>query len=960
MFSKFDRFVALFVICCAVAYGQADEEEAEPKQTWQLLVEWALIVLLVCFSGLFSGLNLGLMGLDPIGLQIAMASDDAKDQANAQKIQPLRKHGNWLLCTLLIGNVAVNAALSILLADKTSGTIGFFVSTAVITIFGEIIPQALCSRYALEIGSKVVWIVWPLMWLMFIVAYPIAYCLDKLLGDELGTVYSNKELQKLVEIHAEIEGTGVSGDTAGMLKGALGLKDAPVENCMTAMADVFWLNDQSKLSFDVLTEIFKSGHSRIPIFNTQDKFGRIACVGLLYVKDLILLDPDDEMPVSQIMNAFKHKTPPIVWPSDSLQHLLEIFVRESQHLAFVQDVVKHKNKSNTIVLTSKHRSIYPRQKHTKEKDGEKDGKKDGKKHKKDKDSKDKDHRKESGIGDRNKSETHFGTSYPYSYIHNKSTDEMVLDSDRTSNDSMNEDDAHTNGQLDNTYEYVGIITLEDVIEHVLQTELIDEHDNFVDNKHMFKTNRLNRIDWTMLHLFDHRHRVLTTLPAQELQAVYHFLSQTIRPFTPKNRLVSDAAIKNLLASSSVVRVVVAQEEQFGNSKFGRRIQENQYSGNGQFTQRDPYKDIEDNGLLLYQRDQRTKYFTLLLDGKCEIYAGRQGFRCELTRWSFLCPDSLDHTVECYRYNKPLLDYVPDFTAKVIENSRVLRIKLEDFRACLEGKFDFERQNSQEDPHQQLHSQQQHHTPMQHSQNAPQMSHAQNMVLTGAPAPPIVTHGLPSQTTISDHSSPRPAVVRQHSARLSLHNNLSNMADAQRASSVEEVQEEQTQFAAPGFAASNSSSGLLIGAQFNQASMHTIIEIDDQKGYAAAAAAARTAAMAQSIPPVHQSPALAPVLQTAFHEGDDRKQQQLPPQQPQQHVNDDNEDGSLDRTRKQSASYSGKHVYMKKPKRTKSREAAVAATADTTDDMEQPHTYTTPKNSNVADYMKVGSLSTADQ
>lgn len=48
-------------------------------------------------------------------------------------------------------------------------------------------------------------------------------------------------------------------------------------------------------------------------------------------------------------------------------------------------------------------------------------------------------------------------------------------------------------------------------------------------------------------------------------------------------------------------------------------------------------------------------------------------------------------MECYRYNKPVLDFVPDFTAKVIENSRVLRIKLDDFRACLEGQFDTEYQ-----------------------------------------------------------------------------------------------------------------------------------------------------------------------------------------------------------------------------------------------------------------------------
>ena len=200
--------LCLFVFNANICISTTDvpNESEPPKSVAWLIFEWVLIVILVAFSGLFSGLNLGLMGLDPIGLQIVMASDNAKNRECAKKIQPLRKRGNWLLCTLLIGNVAVNSALSILLADKTSGLLGFFISTAVITIFGEIVPQALCSRYALEIGAKTIWIVWPLMWMMAIVAYPIAYLLDRALGDELGTVYSNKELQKLVEIHAEIEG----------------------------------------------------------------------------------------------------------------------------------------------------------------------------------------------------------------------------------------------------------------------------------------------------------------------------------------------------------------------------------------------------------------------------------------------------------------------------------------------------------------------------------------------------------------------------------------------------------------------------------------------------------------------------------------------------------------------------------------------------------------------------------
>jgi len=44
------------------------------------------------------------------------------------------------LCTILLGNVSVNSGLAILMGDITSGLVGLIVSTAVITVFGEIIP----------------------------------------------------------------------------------------------------------------------------------------------------------------------------------------------------------------------------------------------------------------------------------------------------------------------------------------------------------------------------------------------------------------------------------------------------------------------------------------------------------------------------------------------------------------------------------------------------------------------------------------------------------------------------------------------------------------------------------------------------------------------------------------------------------------------------------------------------
>ena len=154
----------------------------EPE-TWVSAVPFAIqiimIILLILLSALFSGLTLGLMGLDKTGLEIVMESEDPVAAANARIIYPVRKNGNQLLCTLLLGNVAVNALLSILLADKAGGAVGFISSTFLIVIFGEIIPQAACSRYALVVGSKTVPLVKVIMVLVYPIAKPLAFCLDK-------------------------------------------------------------------------------------------------------------------------------------------------------------------------------------------------------------------------------------------------------------------------------------------------------------------------------------------------------------------------------------------------------------------------------------------------------------------------------------------------------------------------------------------------------------------------------------------------------------------------------------------------------------------------------------------------------------------------------------------------------------------------------------------------------------
>merc|ERR1719203_785331 len=133
------------------------------------------------------------MGLDLIGLQIVERGGNEELAACARKIAPLREDGNLLLCTLLLGNVAVNSALSVLTAEISSGLTGFLLSTTLIVIFGEILPQACCSRYALQVGARTVPLVKCLLGLFYVFTKPISIVLDCMLGDEIGMVLSRTE-----------------------------------------------------------------------------------------------------------------------------------------------------------------------------------------------------------------------------------------------------------------------------------------------------------------------------------------------------------------------------------------------------------------------------------------------------------------------------------------------------------------------------------------------------------------------------------------------------------------------------------------------------------------------------------------------------------------------------------------------------------------------------------------------
>lgn len=461
-----------------------------------LLPFWLQVIfisMLLCLSGMFSGLNLGLMALDPMELQIVQNCGTEKEKNYAKKIEPVRSQGNYLLCSLLLGNVLVNTTLTILLDDIAgSGLIAVVMSTIGIVIFGEIVPQAICSRHGLAVGANTIFLTKFFMLLTFPASYPVSKLLDYLLGQEIGTVYNREKLLEMLRVTDPYN--DLVKEELNIIQGALELRTKTVEDVMTPLRDCFMIPADATLDFNTMSEIMKSGYTRIPVFEGE----RCNIVDLLFVKDLAFVDPDDCTPLKTITKFYSHPLH-FVFNDTKLDAMLEEFKKGKSHLAIVQRV-------------------------------------------------------------------------------------------------------NNEGEGDPFYEVLGIVTLEDVIEEIIKSEILDETDLYTDNKTKKKiTHRERKQDFSAFKPTDNEMKV--KISPQLLLATLRFLATEVEPFAPVQ--MSEKILLRLLKHPNV-------------------IQELKYD--------DKNKRAAEH--YLFHRNKPVDYFILILQGRVEVEAGKEGMKFEAGPFSF--------------------------------------------------------------------------------------------------------------------------------------------------------------------------------------------------------------------------------------------------------------------------------------------------------------------------------------
>ncbi|KAM3600509.1 uncharacterized protein V6R79_024371 [Siganus canaliculatus] len=407
-----------------VLLGDTDGRMLVVEEKKSLLPMWLQAILISCLlvlSGMFSGLNLGLMALDPMELRIVQSCGTDKEKKYARKIEPIRSKGNYLLCSLLLGNVLVNTTLTILLDDLIGSGLGAVVASTIgIVIFGEIVPQALCSRHGLAVGANTILVTKFFMFLTFPLSFPVSKLLDVLLGQEIGTVYNREKLVEMLKVTEPYN--DLVKEELNMIQGALELRTKTVEDVMTPLGNCFMIQADAVLDFNTMSEIMESGYTRIPVYDDE----RSNIVDILYVKDLAFVDPDDCTTLKTITKFYNHPVH-FVFHDTKLDAMLEEFKKGKSHLAIVQKV-------------------------------------------------------------------------------------------------------NNEGEGDPFYEVLGLVTLEDVIEEIIKSEILDESDLYTDNRNRKKVDpNKNKPDFSA---FKHDADSKVKISPQLMLAAHRFLATEVSLFSP--------------------------------------------------------------------------------------------------------------------------------------------------------------------------------------------------------------------------------------------------------------------------------------------------------------------------------------------------------------------------------------------------------------------------------------------
>jgi len=293
-----------------------------------------IIVLLIC-SALISGSEVAFFSLSKTDLK-KISSSDAR---SLKLIALLRANPRRLLATLLVSNNFINISIVLLLAsfgqlfdfNSLPNWLNFVLEvgfiTALILLFGEILPKVYANRKPISFSKKMAFPVQILdKYLFFFITIPMSK-MTKFIQDKLVFKKPNLSVDKLSDAFNLTDKSETSSEEKKIFKGIISFGSIEVKQVMKPRIDVFSVSKTMSYT-DLIKQVRENRYSRIPVFDeTIDNV-----TGVIYLKDLFPYLNQKNFDWTTLI-----REPYFIPENKKLDDLLKEFQKLKNHMAIVVD-----------------------------------------------------------------------------------------------------------------------------------------------------------------------------------------------------------------------------------------------------------------------------------------------------------------------------------------------------------------------------------------------------------------------------------------------------------------------------------------------------------------------------------------------------------------------------------------------------------------------------------------------
>ena len=305
----------------------------------------AAILALLVMSAFFSGSETALTASSRGKLK-GMADKGSRGAASAMKVTEDRER---MIGALLLGNNIVNilsASLATALLTRMFGDSGValatFVMTALVLIFGEVMPKTVAITYPEPVATRVAL----LIRILIVLFSPIVAIVRVLVRGMLRLIgLKADEGSAMLALREEIAGAIALGHSEGAVEkedrdrllGALDLRHRTVDEIMRHRRQIEMI-DADLPPGEIITRVLASPHTRLPIYRESDE----NILGVVHAKDLLrevdrLVRGDAALGIEGLDIVKVAMKPYFIPDTTSLDEQMREFLARRTHFALVVD-----------------------------------------------------------------------------------------------------------------------------------------------------------------------------------------------------------------------------------------------------------------------------------------------------------------------------------------------------------------------------------------------------------------------------------------------------------------------------------------------------------------------------------------------------------------------------------------------------------------------------------------------